>query len=173
MVTEVVQRVRRRFYDSHANLPLDPDSELAYKPRPMHTDWAHIAVVAFGAFFGTYARYLVEAWLPSDTSSWPRAIFLVNLVGAFTLGLLLQMLLYRGKDNGRRRIARLMFGTGFLGSFTTYSSLAVGATLLVHGGDMVIALSYATVSVVAGLILCVCGIWSATAIEKNLRRDHA
>jgi CrcB protein len=158
----MVKKFIRRFYDSHPNLPLDPDSDQLHVVRPIHTDPAHIMVVAFGAFFGTLARYEIGLLLPSSKDGWPVATFFVNVAGAFLLGWLLQMLLYRGKDEGVRRIARLLFGTGFLGSFTTYSSLASGAVLLMRDGSTLLAVGYALLSVLFGMVACAAGIWLAT-----------
>lgn len=167
MFMRIYGRFRAHFHDTHPNLPLDPDSEQAFRPRPMHTDWAHIAVVAFGAFFGTLARYYVGVALPDSKDTWPWSIFFVNILGAFILGLLLQALLHRGKDEGRRRVLRLMLGTGFLGSFTTYSSLATGVVLLMRGGAISIAVSYAITSIVLGVLAAMVGIQVATIHYKR------
>lgn len=69
-----MEKFKRRFYDSHPQLPLDPDSEQLQATRPMHTDAAHIAVVAFGGFFGILARYEVGLWIPNSTSDLPVAL---------------------------------------------------------------------------------------------------
>lgn len=167
MFHRAYQQLRSRFYDSHPNLPLDPDSEQAYRPRTMHTDWLHIAVVAFGAFFGTLARYYVGEIMTGDSGSWPWSIFFVNILGAFILGVILQTLLRHGKDEGRKRALRLMLGTGFLGSFTTYSSLAAGVVLLARGGDVSLAVSYALISVVLGVLAAAAGIQVATINHKR------
>lgn len=113
-------------------------------------------------FSERFARYSISQWLPAHQNDWPVAIFFINIIGAFLLGLLLQALLHRGKDEGGRRILRLLIGTGFLGAFTTYSSLATGVILLAHDNAVVSAVSYATVSVVVGVIACMLGIRMAT-----------
>jgi len=50
---------------------------------------------------------------------------LINVVGAFLLGVLLERLRRARGEPERRRLVRLFSGTGFLGCFTTYSALAV------------------------------------------------
>lgn len=167
MVGEIKQRLKRRFYDSHQNLPLDPDSDQLKVVRPIHTDWAHIAIVGIGAFFGTLARYELGMLIPNDRNGWPTATLLVNVAGAFLLGLLLQALLHRGKDEGGRRILRLTLGTGFMGAFTTYSSLATGVVSLTRSNEVMLAVSYALVSVVLGITACALGIWIATNSHKR------
>jgi CrcB protein len=155
-----MEKFKRRFYDSHPRLPLDPDSDQFEIVRPIHTDTAHIVVVAIGAFFGTLARYAIGP-LP-DGNGLPVGTLLINISGAFLLGLLLQALLHQGKDEGMRRVLRLLLGTGFLGAFTTYSSLATSVVLLAKGSHIAVAITYAGVSVVAGVIACAGGIQLAT-----------
>ena len=46
---------------------------------------------------------------------------------------------------------------GFLGGWTTYSTLAVEATLLAKDGDVVTCLAYLAATVVGGLALVVVG----------------
>lgn len=168
-----MERFKRRFYDSHPQLPLDPDSDQLQAARPMHTDAAHMAVVAMGGFFGTLARYEIGLWLPSRTSDLPIATLLINIAGAFVLGLLLQVLTHHGKDEGGRRIVRLALGTGFLGAFTTYSSLATSVVVLARGGELGLAAFYAVLSVVLGIIAGACGIWLATTHHKRNNRGRA
>lgn len=161
-----MEKFKSRFYDSHPRLPLDPDSDQFEIVRPIHTDSAHIAVVAVGGFFGALARYEIGFWLPAGKHGWPTATLLINVTGAFLLGLLLQALLHRGKDEGGRRILRLLLGTGFLGAFTTYSSLATSVALLMRTGEMAEAVVYAIASVVAGVAACALGIWLATTRHR-------
>ena len=162
-------KAQHRFYDSHPGLPLDPDSDQYKIVRPIHTDLSHIIIVADGAFFGTLARYGVGVLLPTGKDGWPTAILFINLSGAFLLGLLLEMLQNHGRDEGSRRILRLMFGTGFLGAFTTYSSLVVGTALLVKSDHMATAAVFALVSVIGGICTCAFGIQIATRHHKRRR----
>ncbi len=164
-----MDKFKRRFYDSHPNLPLDPDPDQISFVRPIHTDWAHIAIVGAGAFFGTLARYDLGLLVPNGPDGWPTATFLINISGAFLLGMLLQSLLHQGKDEGGRRIVRLTLGTGFMGAFTTYSSLATSVALLARGDRVGLAIGYGVISVVFGIVACAVGIWMASAYNK--RRD--
>lgn len=164
-----MEKFIHRFYDSHPELPLDPDSDQFKIIRPIHTDRAHIAVVAIGAFFGTLARYKIGLWLPNGKSGWPTATLLINILGAFLLGLLLQALLHRGKDEGSRRILRLTLGTGFLGAFTTYSSLATSVVLLVRNHETAAAALYAVASIALGMAATAIGIRIATRHHARKR----
>lgn len=173
MVKKAFHHIRRKFYDSHPYLPLDPDSDQLKAEQPIHLDWAHIVIVGIGAFFGTLARYEIGMWLPNGKSGWPMATLVINVSGAFLLGLLLQALLHRGTDEGSARILRLTIGTGFMGAFTTYSSLATSVVLLAHGNKLALAILYASTSVVAGIAAGALGIWAATTHHKRIRRSQA
>lgn len=159
-------RIKRTLYDSHPRLPLDPDSERFQIISPYHTDGAHIAIVAFGAFFGALARFELGVLLPTATNAFPLTTLLINVSGAFLLGLLIQALVHYGKDVGYRRVTRLLLGTGFMGAFTTYSSLSTSVALLVRSGHIGTAGVYALVSVALGIIASALGIRLAMIHHK-------
>jgi CrcB protein len=168
-----MEKFKRRFYDSHPKLPLDPDTDHLKIIRPIHTDGAHIAIVGFGAFFGTLARYKIGEWLPNSIGEWPTAVLIINVTGAFLLGVLLQALLHSGADEGGRRIVRLMLGTGFMGAFTTYGSLATSVVLLVRSGKLTLAIAYAVLSIVLGAVAVALGIKLATIYYKKKKVRQA
>lgn len=73
------------------------------------------------------------------------------------LGLLLEILLHQGKDEGATRLFRLLLGTGFLGAFTTYSSLVVGSVQLALR-QLLEALLYMFLSICLGVVAAALGI---------------
>jgi fluoride exporter len=107
--------------------------------------------VALGGLFGTAARQAVEEALPTPGETFPVATFVINMSGAFLLGLVLEGLTRPGPDTGWWRVARLALGPGFLGAFTTYSTLAIESDLLVRHAHFGMAAGYMAASVVAGL----------------------
>ena len=113
-----------------------------------------VAAVAAGGLLGAPARYGIARALPTAPGHWPTGTFLTNLLGAFALGFLLEQLAWRGP----RPLLRLFVGTGFIGAFTTASTLAVEADLLVRGGHPVLAVAYPLVSLVAGLLATFAGV---------------
>ena len=147
-------------------LPHDPDLEVDEgsdgTPVAAHLKPAFIALVMLGGAAGSLARHGVEQLL-GTSDGLPVGTLTVNLVGAFVLGVLLEWLATRGSDAGRRRAARLLVGTGFLGGFTTYSALAVEADGLVRDGRIALALAYVLTTVVVGLLASLAGILSARA----------
>lgn len=127
-------------------------------------------LVGVGGFAGTLARYGLSVAVP-DVGEWPVATLTVNVAGAFALGLLLEALARVGGVSGSLRGARLTLGTGFLGSFTTYSSLAVETERLVATGSGALAAGYAGASLVAGLLACVLGVFAGSVGTRQRRRS--
>lgn len=136
----------------------------------LHTQPLLIVLVAMGGMAGTAARYGIGAALPTPSDGWPTTTFVVNVVGAFILGALLEALARSGPDSGWRRRWRLLLGTGFCGAFTTYSSLAVQTDLLLRHNALALALAYGVTSVVGGFVATTVGI--AVAAGRVPRREH-
>lgn len=115
-----------------------------------------LLVVLLGGIVGTSARYALKVALPAD--GWPWGTWTVNIAGAFLLGLIVAGLASRGPDVGRRRTLRLLLGTGVMGSFTTYSSLAVETERLLAGGRVGLGLAYAGTTLLIGLAASLAGL---------------
>lgn len=134
--------------------------------RPPHLRAGLVALVALGGAVGTAARAVLAQALPAvDGISW--TILAINIVGAFCLGLLLESLALRGPDVGRRRTVRVVVGTGVLGGFTTYSTLADDTAHLLDVGRWGAGSGYALLSVVLGLAAVVAGLALATALRRR------
>jgi CrcB protein len=105
--------------------------------------WAGVGV--FGAI-GSLARFhvggLVAARRPSD---FPFGTFVVNLTGGFLLGLLTGLSVTGD--------ALLIFGTGLLGGYTTFSTWMVEAERLGEDGEWASMWAYLLGSMLAGLAL--------------------
>lgn len=133
--------------------------------RPPHVTPTYLLLVFIGGMSGTLARFGLAGALPTPAGL-PLGIFLINIAGAFALGLLLEALAQHGPDEGRRRAIRLLLGTGFLGGFTTYSALAVDSALLLDSGRVVEGIAYLAGSVLLGLVVTAAGI----AVSARTRR---
>jgi len=133
--------------DARPGLPLDSDA--VENDLPPHLRLGYLALVAGGGAVGTALRAATSLVI-APVGQFPAAIFGINVVGAFVLGLLLQTLALRGPDVGSRRIIRLLVGTGVLGGFTTYSALSADSATLLSEGGIGIALIYGAATVIVG-----------------------
>jgi fluoride exporter len=116
--------------------------------------WRRLGLVVLGGALGTAARAaLVWPWQGTDASSLavPTVTLVINLVGAFALGLVVGVL------GPRHLTARAFLGTGVLGGFTTYSAFAV-QTATVGSVAVWVPVALAVVSVVAGVLLAGVGV---------------
>ena len=135
------------------------------RARPVHLRWQYLALVGAGGMVGTALRELLTLTIPS-IGQFPVATFCINVCGAFLLGVLLETLVRRGQDEGRRRTLRLLLGTGLLGGFTTYSALATDTGLLIAGGNIGIALLYSLGTLIVGALATWAGIAGSAAVHK-------
>ena len=130
--------------------------------RAGHLSPSNVALVAAGGAAGTGLRYGLTLVLPPELGV-PIAIFTVNVVGAFVLGMLLELLVEPGIRADSSRRLRLGVGTGVLGGFTTYSTLATD--------NVALALSYPSVAIAYGLgTVVVGGLASVAGIVVSRRR---
>lgn len=144
--------------------PIDPDSSGA---RPLHLQLGALGLVFVGGLAGTGLRYLIEEAFPTMGTAWPWATFGINIAGAFILGALLEVLALAGPDDGWRRNVRVCAGTGLCGAFTTYSTFALETTQLGHHGAPVVAVAYAAVSVILGVVAAWVGIVVAGRVARR------
>jgi CrcB protein len=133
---------------------------------PPHRRWSLLALVAAGGTVGTALRQALLLLAP-DLERFPVTTFAINLAGAFALGVLLELLVRSGPDDGRRRGIRLLVGTGVLGGFTTYSALAAATAMLAATGLAGWAVVYALGTVVLGAAMSVAGIAFGGAIARR------
>lgn len=76
------------------------------------------ALVAVGGFAGALSRHAVSVVLPE---TFPWGTLAVNVLGAFLLGVFVYETAARGRISDT---TRWVVSTGFLSSFTTYSTFA-------------------------------------------------
>ena len=109
-------------------------------------DATAVGLVAAGGAAGALARWSVGTG--AATGAFPVRTLLLNLTGAFLLGVLVARVPVR---NARDEAVRLLLGTGVLGGFTPFSTYAVEVArrLPHHAG---IAVAYAIVATAAGVL---------------------
>lgn len=161
-----------------AQLPIDPDlaPDDPGEPGRHHRHGPHVRrarrrgvvlSIAAGGFFGTLGRYGLSLWWPAYGASIPWGTFAVNASGSFALGFLLASLLERGRGGSRWRT---LLCVGFLGSWTTMSSLAVESDVLLRHGHVLAAAANVVATTAVGLVLCWSGIVSARSLFAGRAR---
>lgn len=136
---------------------------------PVHLHWGFIGIVAAGGVLGTLSRYGLGLLIPAP-GAWPLPTLIINVSGALALGALLEGLSRRGPDVGNRRVLRLALGTGFLGAFTTYSTLALDAVHLFAADAAPAAAGYLGASLVGGAAATTAGIWLGAWHYRRAKR---
>src|SRR5699024_11034412 len=139
--------------------------------RPAHLRMSFLGLALLGGIGGTAAREAISLAVP-EVDGIPVAIFAVNIGGAFLLGLLLDALARRGPDEGARRTAGILTGTGFMGGFTTYRALAADAAWLIGNGDPAVGIGYGLATVVLGGLATWAGMAVAVATHGPTARPH-
>jgi CrcB protein len=143
---------QQRFDTEHARSEADLLDEPSLPPISLSA--ATLLAVFIGGAAGTVCRYLLEAHHPIATGGFPWVTLVVNLSGSLAIGALLPLTEHVGP---RVPLLRPLLVVGFLGGWTTYSTLTVEATLLANNGDIVTCLAYLAATVIGGLLLVVAG----------------
>ncbi|KUO54396.1 MAG: camphor resistance protein CrcB [Sphingomonadales bacterium BRH_c3] len=116
--------------------------------------------VAIGGGIGALLRYQLGRgmtyWFGHNViTAFPWATLVTNVIGSMTMGLLAGWLARHGNASGSLMSSeqmRLLLGVGLLGGFTTFSAFSLELMLLIERGQSATALTYAGVSVLAGLV---------------------
>lgn len=108
---------------------------------------APLVAVAAGGALGGGGRYGVDQLMAVDPAGIPWPTFTVNVAGSFVLAALLVLILEVWPP---RRHLRPFLCTGFLGAFTTFSSLTVEVDQRWAHGHLYAGTSYLLISVLGG-----------------------
>ncbi len=107
-------------------------------------------LIGVGGFFGAIARYAVDGWISASTrfGAFPAGTFVVNLSGAFVLGFLYALTLEKAAIDPRIRGPVMI---GFLGAYTTFSTLMLESWRLAEDGSLWLAFINIALSSILGL----------------------
>jgi CrcB protein len=118
--------------------------------------WKILSVAAGGAA-GAVARYLINiSPLAAVFEKFPLPTFVINVSGSFLIGFLLILLTDKWEVGDNLRMAVIV---GFLGAFTTFSTLEMEIYGLAKERDLTMALLYLVLSVAAGFLGVAAGVW--------------
>jgi CrcB protein len=105
-----------------------------------------IVALVVGGLVGTGLRLGIDALLPHGDDQFPWSTLLINVLGSFALGALVARLWPVAPH-----WLKAGLGAGLLGSFTTFSALAVSLVTLAEAGEWLLGAGYLATSLVAGL----------------------
>jgi CrcB protein len=110
------------------------------------------AAIMTGGAAGALGRAALSQYWSIGATGWPWPTFVVNLVGAFLLGMV-------AMTTARIRLGPtgMLAGTGFCGALTTFSTFQVEILELIERGATGTAAAYLVASLAAGLLCAYTG----------------
>lgn len=118
--------------------------------------------ICLGGAAGTGARYLLSGWALAVLGvSFPWGTFVVNILGSFLLGLLMQVGLATPLITPT---LRLTLATGVLGGFTTYSTFNYETIRYMQEGSWQLALG----NVAATVLGCLAAGFAGLAAGRSI-----
>ncbi len=121
-----------------------------------------LAWIGLAGAFGAISRYKVQGWV-NDLIGRPTVLgtLVVNISGAFVLGLFLALTEERYLTSGPWR---MMISVGFLGAYTTFSTFMYESVDRMDSGDLATGIANVVGSVALGLIAAYAGLQAGRAI---------
>ena len=114
------------------------------------------ALVAIFGAAGAVSRYWLDGWVSDMThGQFPWGTFVVNLLGAFALGIVVAVTTERLILSSDWRVA---LGIGYLGAFTTFSTYTYETVKLAEDGALGLALLNSVGLLALGLLAAVLGL---------------
>ena len=121
-----------------------------------------LALIALGGAGGAISRYLVDTFVSERVGAeFPWGTFVVNMTGSFVLGVLFAVAVERDVLPSD---VRLPVMTGFIGAYTTFSTLMLETWRLAESGSTVAAMANIVGSVAVGLTVMAGGLVVGRAI---------
>ncbi|GMG67166.1 fluoride efflux transporter FluC [Tetragenococcus halophilus] len=111
----------------------------------------YVLLVIFGAL-GATSRYILSFII--DAGQFPGATLIINLLGCFLLAFVTRFLSQLPYLSAKLVSA---IGTGFVGSFTTFSTFSLESAELFQNGEYGYAGGYILASLFGGLLACIIG----------------
>lgn len=112
-----------------------------------------VLAALFGGAIGSALRLTIDVALPHAADGFPVGTLLINVTGSFVLGLLVARVWTTASP-----ALRVGVGPGLLGSFTTFSAVALSAVQLTTLGAGPLAIAYVAASLVGGLAAAALGL---------------
>lgn len=117
--------------------------------------------LALAGSLGAIGRWGISLWAQRFGEDLPWGTLIVNGLGSLLLGFLLEAAI---RSDWPPEV-KLAVGTGFLGSFTTFSTFSVETVRLLESGDYRAAALNVGANLALGLAGAALGIWLATRMH--------
>lgn len=126
--------------------------------------------IGIGGALGSMLRFAIKGFdIVSYKENIPLNTLIINISGSLLLALFLTVAFELWELNADLRIG---ISTGFLGAYTTFSSLCKETVLLINEGYYFSAISYVTISTFLGLAFAYLGVILAReAVAKVFRKN--
>ena len=118
------------------------------------TTFVNCIFVALGGMIGSVSRYLLGLIPIKPSSGFPVITFIINIAGAFAIGLIAGAL---QKNSTLNPQLVLLLKVGVCGGFTTFSTFSLESLSLMQNGHVVTAALYIGASVLFGILAVLCG----------------
>ena len=121
-----------------------------------------LVLVAVGGAAGATVRYVVDQWVSQRAEgAFPWGTLVVNLSGSVLLGLLFALAIERGVLPASVRAPVMI---GFIGAYTTFSTLMLESWRLIEDGAVVLGLANLVGSSLLGMVALVGGLMIGRAL---------
>jgi fluoride exporter len=118
-------------------------------------------VVGVAAGLGAVCRYVLDQLVEHQhESAFPLGTLVVNVTGAFLLGLVTGLSLHSGLGNG----PTVALSAGFCSGYTTWSTFAFESVALTEDGELGLATANVVVSLGLGLLAAGAGLGLALLV---------
>jgi CrcB protein len=119
------------------------------------TEVISLAGIGLAGSLGALARYLLGRFIAGRAGAeFPFGTLLINVTGAFVIGLLFAL-------TARKLLSpawQTVLATGFLGGYTTFSTMSWEGVQLARGGSSRLSLLYFGGNLLAGLLAAALGL---------------
>ena len=124
--------------------------------------WGIIIAVAAGGALGSLLRFFTASAIqPVTWTGFPYGILVVNVIGGFAMGLIVELSALKVTLTPD---VRAFITIGMLGGFTTFSTFSLESVLLIERGAYASAAAYVTGSAVLSILAVFAGMWLIRAL---------
>lgn len=126
--------------------------------------------IGIGGAFGAILRYIIKGISINYNGNIPLNTLFINVTGSFLLAMILTISLEIWEVDID---IRLGVATGFLGAYTTFSTLCKETAVLIQKGFYFSAISYVVLSALLGFLSAYLGIiLSREVISKIVKKEE-